>query len=274
MPGRIVGVSRDASGRPGLPPRHPDAGAAHPPRSGDQQHLHGPSAARRSWRGCTLVYHGPEGPAADRPAASTASPPRPSPTGCGRWGSTPELRPLLRHAPREGARSGTRRRDHRPRAAAGRDQPALAMTTVRPSASRSTRRPARADVVRPCSRRLTGAGSVTIGGGRSRRSRFDGRRLTAVRPAQRLPHPRGIQQLSLRNGVPAVRDAAPVPRPLPRPVDDPARLVHDEAQRDDGDAAGDLAASSPGSTPSRPPDQSRGATQRAVRGSSRRASRR
>ncbi len=47
LPGRLVGVSVDAEGRPGLPAGAADPGAAHPPGQGDVQHLHRPGAARR-----------------------------------------------------------------------------------------------------------------------------------------------------------------------------------------------------------------------------------
>ena len=45
MPGRLVGVTVDAQGNAGLPPRAADARAAHPPREGDLQHLHRAGAA-------------------------------------------------------------------------------------------------------------------------------------------------------------------------------------------------------------------------------------
>ena len=56
-----------------------------------------------------------------------------------------------------------------------------------------------------------------------------------------VPHPSGVQRAPLRK-----RDAAlPAPlsgqRPGARPHDDPARLVHDEAQRHHGDDAGHVA---------------------------------
>ena len=43
----IIGVSRDADGQPGAAHGAADARAAHPPREGDEQHLHGAGAARR-----------------------------------------------------------------------------------------------------------------------------------------------------------------------------------------------------------------------------------
>ena len=45
MPGRLIGVSVDAEGKPRLPPHAADARAAHPPREGDVQHLHRAGAA-------------------------------------------------------------------------------------------------------------------------------------------------------------------------------------------------------------------------------------
>ena len=47
LPGRLVGVSFDADGADGLPPQPADPRAAHPPREGDEQHLHRAGPARR-----------------------------------------------------------------------------------------------------------------------------------------------------------------------------------------------------------------------------------
>ena len=53
-PGRIIGVSVDAHGNTRVPHGAADARAAHPPREGDVEHLHGAGAAgehrRRSTR--------------------------------------------------------------------------------------------------------------------------------------------------------------------------------------------------------------------------------
>ena len=45
MPGRIIGVSQGRPRQPGAAPGAPDPRAAHPPREGDEQHLHRPGAA-------------------------------------------------------------------------------------------------------------------------------------------------------------------------------------------------------------------------------------
>ena len=68
MPGRIVGVSQGRARQPGAAPGAADARAAHPPREGDEQHLHRAGAARRDGQRCTRVYHGPEGLRAHRRA--------------------------------------------------------------------------------------------------------------------------------------------------------------------------------------------------------------
>ena len=50
MPGRIVGVSKDAHGQPCAAPGAADPRAAHPPREGHEQHLHRAGAAGRHGR--------------------------------------------------------------------------------------------------------------------------------------------------------------------------------------------------------------------------------
>ena len=60
LPGRLVGVSGDADGTPGVPAGVADPRAAHPPGEGHQQHLHRPGAAGGG-RAMYAVYHGPDG---------------------------------------------------------------------------------------------------------------------------------------------------------------------------------------------------------------------
>ena len=52
MPGRFVGVSRDAEGRLALRLGAANTRTTHSPRKSDQQHLHGSGAARGRWRRC------------------------------------------------------------------------------------------------------------------------------------------------------------------------------------------------------------------------------
>ena len=135
MPGRIIGVSQ-------RPPRQAraahgaaDPRAAHPPREGDQQHLHRPGAARRHGRHVRRLprARGPEG---DRPPGAR-------PGGGARRGAAParlrrRARALLRH-PARGHRRALRRRPRgRRRSAAG---STCASSGSGRSASRSTRRP-------------------------------------------------------------------------------------------------------------------------------------
>ncbi len=67
LPGRLVGVSVDAHGQPGLPPRAADARAAHPPREGHLEHLHRAGAAGRGGQHVRRV------PRARRPARASRS---------------------------------------------------------------------------------------------------------------------------------------------------------------------------------------------------------
>ena len=58
---------------------------------------------------------------------------------------------------------------------------------------------------------------------------------------QRVPHPSGLPRAPLRNRDDALHAPARRPRSRARPRHDPARLLHDEAQRHRRDDAGDLA---------------------------------
>ena len=110
LPGRLVGVSRDAHGQR-LPAGDPDARAAHPARQGDQQHLHRPGAARDHGRLLRRLSR-PRGPAPHRAPRARLHP------GAGRGpaphGPRAARRALLRHAARAAARqvgqAGDRRR--------------------------------------------------------------------------------------------------------------------------------------------------------------------
>ena len=85
LPGRLVGVSVDAGRAAGAAPRAADARAAHPPREGDQQHLHRAGAAGRHRRALRRPTTGPTGCGRSRRGCTGS--PRSSPPVCGAAGS-------------------------------------------------------------------------------------------------------------------------------------------------------------------------------------------
>ena len=92
--------------------------------------------------------------------------------------------------------------------------------------------------------------------------RRDARRDPAgARAQQRLPHAPGLQRAPLGDADAALPAHALGPRRRARPLDDPARLLHDEAERDDRDAgrlvAGVLDASTRSRRSTRPTATSR-----------------
>ena len=113
LPGRIIGVSKDRDGRAGASHGAADAGAAHPPRQGDQQRVHRSGAARGDGehvRGLSRARRAPPHRGAGaRPGrdAGQRAPPASLPGGA---------RLLLRHHLRRGAGMGApppaRRRSH------------------------------------------------------------------------------------------------------------------------------------------------------------------
>ena len=76
-------------------------------------------------------------------------------------------------------------------------------------------------------------------GGAGRRAGRPVRR--ALRAHERVPHAPGVQHAPLRDGDAALHAHARVARPLAHALDDPARQLHDEAQRHGGDDPGHLA---------------------------------
>ena len=202
-----------------------DARAAHPSREGDVQHLHGPGAAGQHRRVLRRL-----------PRPGRVAPDRRAHPADGLGGSRLAARRRPGPAPRHVVRHGDGRRHRRgarDRRSAGRRR--------RPAAGR---RDERRHLVRRDDhprRRRPGPRGVRRGR-RPRSGRRRTRRSLGGRPSHRRgPHPVGLQPLPHR-----ARDAAlPAPavgrRPGPRSHDDPARLVHDEAQRDHGDGVGDVA---------------------------------
>ena len=105
LPGRLVGVSVDADGAPGLPAGAADPRAAHPPREGDLQHLHRAGAARRRWPRCTPSTTAPRGCAAIARRVAPATPPRCA--GALRDGGVEVVHDgVLRHRHGRGCRAG------------------------------------------------------------------------------------------------------------------------------------------------------------------------
>ncbi len=222
LPGRIVGVSTDTVGRPGPAARPADTGAAHPPREGDIQHLHGPGPARqhrRALRGLART----RGPHAHR----RASPP----ADLGRRRRAAGRRP--RPAPRFVVRHDHGGRDRRRRRARRRE-------------GRRARLPARrrarggAHLRRDVDPRGGVEGARRVRCGRSRRCR---RAPGRAADTTRRPVPRAgrVQPLPHRARDVALPAPARGSRSGPRPHDDPSRLLHDEAQRHHGDGADHLA---------------------------------
>ena len=227
LPGRLVGVSVDARRPHRVPARAADARAAHPAREGDEQHLHRAGAARGDRRPVRVVPR-PRGLARDRDAGAPAH--GALADALARRRRRGRARRVLRHD--HGARARPRRRGI---AAAAR---ARRINLRRVDADTRRHRARRDDDRRrssaPCcaafgvDRRRSSADAddaIPRGAARARRSSSRTRcsRRTAPRPDAALPAP------------------ARRPRPRARPHDDPARLVHDEAQRDHRDGADHVA---------------------------------
>ncbi len=245
MPGRIVGVSQDADGGRALPAGAPDPRAAHPPRAGDEQHLHGAGAAGDHGRDVRRLPR-PGRPAADR----RARPPHDRAAGRrARSGSASTLGDaiVLRHA-RRCPSDEARRAAILDAAAAKRDQPPRSTSPTR-SASRSTR-PSPRPTSRTCSTCSRPAATATVSVDDISIGR-DARPRRVLRPHERVPDAPGLPPLPLRDRAAALPAPPAGARPLADDVDDPARLVHDEAERDGGDDAGHLAGVRRASTPSR-----------------------
>ena len=190
--------------------------------------------------GMYAVYHGPDGLRAIA-RASTATP-RSWPPACDGRRRRGRARRVLRHGARAGARAGP------PTVVAAAEEPGVNLRLVDADHvgiscdETTTREQLRAVWA------AFGADDVDVD---ARRRSAGDRCPTELLRGDDVPDPPGLPRAPLRD-----RDAAlpaPARRPGPRagPGDDPARLLHDEAQRDHRDGADHLAGVRRRCTPSR-----------------------
>ena len=234
--GRRVARCRRA---PRLSARAADARAAHPPRQSDEQHLHGAGAARRHGLDvCRLSRAG-------RPAQNR--PPHPWPDlPPGRWHRAARLRPRARaiSSTPSGSTLGQRASDEFLRRGLQRNcnLRALGPHSVGISLDETTT-PEDIEILLG----IFGENRAVLPGAApaNRESRIANRE-------SRIPHPPGLQHASHRDRDAALPAPARVARSLALPLDDSARLLHDEVERDGGDVSGFLAGVCAGSIRLRP----------------------
>ena len=216
-----------------VPPRAADARAAHPPREGDVEHLHGAGAARGhrehvrrvSRPGRTDAHRAPRA-SADRDPARGPRAARLRRADAARTSTRSSSPPAQRTArDRRAQRRG--RHELPPRRATASLGISLDETTTRDDVEAHL-----AHVRRRAARRSPSTDIDAAIGDATARS-------AAAHDA--VPHASRVQPLSLRDRDAALPAPARRPRSRARPLDDPARLVHDEAQRDVRDDPGDVA---------------------------------
>ena len=221
------GRQRRRGRRTRLPAHAPDPRAAHPPRARDLEHLHRAGPPRRHRQHVRGVARA-RGPPRDRGTG-------PRPRGGARrrpgrhrraWASA--TRPSSTRSPsRRACRTGPTPSWPPPRA------PASSFAgSMRPaSASPATRRPPRP---------TSPPSSLALGGTIPSRSAIDEGRRGARPPGREPPHrrdpdPPRLLALPVRDGDAPVHLPAGREGRDPDPVDDPARQLHDEAERHDRD---------------------------------------
>ncbi len=217
-----------------LPDGDRDARAAHPPREGDLEHLHRAGAARQHRR---LLRRAPRSGGARGHRPSRARPGGRARGAAGAARRHAAQRRLLRHAV---LRRRPRRRGGPHPAGSGRRPAQLPLRRhARRDRARRDRRGARPRRHRPGVPRL---GAIVHRGGRRPADVVDrrgGRAQAAAGagPHVGLPDAPGLPHPPLRIGADALHPRPRAQGHRPRHVDDPARLVHDEAERGGGDAA-------------------------------------
>ena len=212
----------------GLPAGAADPRAAYPPRKGDLQHLHRAGAAGRDRLDvCGLSRPG----GADR--RSRAQVHRRTAVlaaGLRRLGFAPRIETLLRYG------DGGGRRQARARSSPARGREASTCGSASGTLGIALDETTTPEIVEAVWRAFGGelAYAEVEAGAREA--------LPAeLKRASRFPDPSGVPRPPLRDRAAALHAQARRPRPRARPRDDPARLLHHEAQRDHRDDPADLA---------------------------------
>ena len=238
-PGPAGRSERGRRGAAGVPAGAADPRAAHPSRQGDVEHLYRAGAARRRGGDVRRLPR-------SRRATGDRDPHPPLRRGARRRAqgrrARGDARGVLRHRGRAGARPGRGRRHQRP--------PARGPPAARRRRHRG-RLHLRGDHPLDAHQRAQG-----VRRHRRPRQRRPGHRRRPARVAAShdgLPHPRGVLRPPQRDRDAALPAAALGARLRARPRHDPARLLHDEAQRHRRDGAGVAAQASPTCTRSRRP---------------------
>ena len=193
------------------------------------------------------VYHGPEGLARDRPPGASTG--RDAGRGIARLGFAPSADAFFDTLTVHGRRdSGTRSLP----GALAEHASICASVTTDGSASAG-----RDDDAGRSSRRC---GARSAAGLPTHEIEADARDAAACRAerASAIPDPSGVPRAPFRDRDAALPAPAQRPRPSPRPLDDPARLLHHEAQRHHRDDAGHAGPNSPTCIRSRRPNRRSG----------------